>query len=206
MGYDEHGRNGGAGPLCGAPWFSDALDRAVRAIPPRKLVCGIGQYGYDWTGGLPPADALTYQQALSTAADERPDDRPEDVVDFDAGQLNATYTYQDDDGKEHEVWMLDAVSAANQRTLALERGVRGAVVWVMGSEDPDVWTFLDRARPDERPDPARLSATSYPFDVDFLGQGELLTVQAYPQSGSRSLERVGAGESAQRSSVLHWIS
>ena len=189
MGYDEHGRNGGAGPLCGAPWFSDALDRAVLAIPPRKLVCGIGQYGYDWTGGRPPADALTYQQALSTAADERPDDRPEDVVDFDAGQLNATYTYQDDDGKEHEVWMLDAASAANQRSLALGRGVRGAVVWVMGSEDPDVWTFLDRARPDARPDVSRLAATSYPFDVDFLGEGELLTVQAYPQSGSRSLEQ-----------------
>jgi cellulose synthase/poly-beta-1,6-N-acetylglucosamine synthase-like glycosyltransferase/peptidoglycan/xylan/chitin deacetylase (PgdA/CDA1 family) len=189
MGYDQHGRNDEAGPLCGARWFADALDRTLREIPPAKLLCGIGAYGYDWTGGRPPGDGLTYQQAVSVAADERPDDPPEGVVDFDPGELNATYSYRDDDGREHEVWMLDAASAANQRTLALERGVQGAAVWVLGSEDPDVWDFLDRAHPDARPDTARLAATSYPFDVDFSGDGELLTLQSQPQRGSRSIEQ-----------------
>ncbi len=189
MGYDQHGRNEDAGALCGARWFAAALDRTLRDVPAAKLVCGIGAYGYDWTDGKPPGDALTYQQAISVAADERPDERPEDVVDFDANELNATYNYRDDDGREHEVWMLDAVSAANQRTLALARGVRGEALWVLGSEDPDVWGFLDRAHPDAGPDSARLVATQFPFDVDFSGDGELLAVESQPQSGSRSLDR-----------------
>jgi poly-beta-1,6 N-acetyl-D-glucosamine synthase len=189
MGYDQHGRFGGAGPLSAADWYSDALDATLAAIPTSKVVAGIGQYGYDWVGGKPPADALTYQQAISTAADERPDDRPQDVIDFDPTALNATYNYKDDDGREHEVWMLDAVSAANQRMLSLDRGVRGQVLWVLGAEDPDIWGFLDRAHPDARPDSSRLAATTYPFNVDFSGDGELLTVSSLPRAGQRTVDR-----------------
>ena len=189
MGYDQHGRYDPPGALCGVRWFQGALDRALQAIPPARLVCGIGGYGYDWTAGRTPADALTCQQAMSTAADERPGERPEDVVDFDPHELNATYEYRDDDNLPHEVWILDAVSAANQRSLALARGVRGTAVWVLGSEDPDVWGFIDRARPDAKPDSMHLAATHYPFDVDFSGDGELLGVQSYPTDGSRTLEQ-----------------
>jgi poly-beta-1,6 N-acetyl-D-glucosamine synthase len=85
--------------------------------------------------------------------------------------------------------MLDAVSAANPRSLALSRGVRSAALWVLGSEDPDVWTFLDRARPAARPDTASLAVTSFPFDVDFVGEGELLAVRSFPERGSRTVEQ-----------------
>ena len=189
MGYDEHGRQDPPGPLSGVRWFEQALDRTLRAIPASRLVCGIGGYGYDWTRGRPSADALTYQQAISLANDERPDERPEDVVDFDAGDLNATFEYRDDDGHAHEVWFLDATSAANQRTLALDRGVRGTAVWALGSEDPDVWNVVDRARPEARPDSARLAVTRYPLDVDFQGDGELLAMRSFPSDGRRTLER-----------------
>ncbi len=67
--------------------------------------------------------------------------------------------------------------------------MQGAALWVLGSEDPDVWSFVDRAHPDARPDSARMGATHYPFDVDFSGEGELLGVQSYPTDGSRTLER-----------------
>src|SRR5262249_6057263 len=118
-----------------------------------------------------------------------PDERSEDVVDFDPGALNATFEYRDDDDRPHEVWVLDAISAANERTLALARGVQGTALWVLGSEDPDVWSFVNRAHPDAKPDSAHLGATHYPFDVDFSGDGELLGVQSYPTDGSRTLER-----------------
>ena len=189
MGYDQHGRYDPPGPLCGARWYEAALDRALQAIPPARLVCGIGAYGYDWTGGRPPAEPLTCQQAMSTAADERPDERPEDVVDFDPNALNATFEYHDDDNHPHEVWVLDAISAANERTLALARGVRSTALWALGSEDPVLWSFVDRAHPDARPDSARLAATHYPFDVDFSGDGELLGVLSYPTDGRRTLEQ-----------------
>ncbi|MBI1797880.1 MAG: glycosyltransferase [Candidatus Eisenbacteria bacterium] len=189
MGYDQHSRYNPAGALCGARWFEGALDHALESIPASKLVCGIGGYAYDWTNGKPPADPLTYQQAVSEATDEHPDDTPEDIVDFDPRELNATFEYTDDAGRPHEVWMLDAISAANERTLALDRGVHSTAVWVLGSEDPDLWGFVDRAHPEAPPDSSRLSATHYPFDVDFVGDGELLSVHSEPKDGQRTLER-----------------
>jgi len=189
MGYDEHGRDDPPGPLSSVRWFEEALDRTLQLIPASRLVCGIGGYGYDWTDRKPRADALTYQQAITLANDERPDERPEDVVDFDPRALNATFEYRDDEGRSHEVWFLDAACAANQRTLALARGVRGAAVWLLGSEDPAVWSFVDHANPEARPDSSRLAVTHYPYDVDFEGDGELLSVRSYPKDGSRSLER-----------------
>ena len=189
MGYDQHGRFDPPGPLSGIRWFEQALDRTLLAIPPSRLVCGVGGYGYDWTHGRPAADALTYQQAISLANDQHPGERPEDVVDFDTSELNATFEYRDDDGQAHEVWFLDAVSAANQRSLALARGVRSTALWSLGSEDPDVWSMIDRAHPEARPDSTRLAVTHYPFDVDFEGDGELLTMRSSPRDGSRTLDR-----------------
>ncbi|MFI5371299.1 MAG: glycosyltransferase, partial [Candidatus Eisenbacteria bacterium] len=189
MAYDQHYMIGDPGPLCGIDWFGDVLDRTLRAVPRSKLVLGYGSYAYDWTAGKTGANSLTFQEALFQAADNYPDERPEQIVDFDSLALNATYTYDDDDGRLHEVWMLDAVSGANQRTLALSHGVRSAAVWVLGSEDPGMWSFLDRRHPALAPDSAALAGTSFPYDVEFDGDGEILSVAQKPRRGERMLER-----------------
>ncbi|MCC6349067.1 MAG: glycosyltransferase [Candidatus Eisenbacteria bacterium] len=189
MAYDQHFMAGEAGPLCAVDWFRDVLDRTLAKVPADKLVVGIGNYAYDWTEGRPPAESLTYQEALFLAADYRPEDRPADVVDFDSLALNPTFEYDDEQGREHEVWLLDAVTAANQRRIAAERGAGNAAVWVLGSEDPALWTFLDRSHPGAEPDSAALARTSFPYDVEFQGDGELLTVAAAPQEGVRELAR-----------------
>ncbi len=192
MAYDQHYMAGDAGPLCSIEWFRDLLERTVRAIPPDKLVIGVGNYAYDWTSGRAPAEALSYQEALYLAADNHPERPPGEVVDFDDRALNATFEYDDEAGRTHEVWMLDAVSAANQRTLAQARGVHSSALWVLGEEDPSVWSLLDRAKAAARPDSAALARTAFPYDVEFQGDGELLTVAALPQPGERSLEQDGA--------------
>lgn len=188
MAYDQHYMAGDSGPLCGVEWFRDALDRTLERVPARKLVLGVGNYAYDWTLGRAPADNLTYQEAVYLAADNHPDERPANVVDFDAAAMNPTFQYEDERGREHDVWMLDAVTAANQRTIALAHGVRGQALWVLGSEDPSLWAWFDRARPDARADSAALARTSFPYDVEFQGDGELLTVASLPQPGLRAIE------------------
>src|SRR6185436_6558525 len=112
----------------------------------------IGNYGYDWMQGRDWADPLTYQGALVLAKDYRTDEQPEAIVDFDAQALNPTFWYVDDDNKEHEVWFLDAITAANQWSLAQSYGLRGVGVWVLGSTDPSIWTFIDRNKLATRPD------------------------------------------------------
>ncbi len=189
MAYDEHYVAADAGPLCDVHWFSDALDRTLARVPAEKLVLGIGNYAYDWTWGRAPGDILTYQEALYIAADNHPEEMPAQVVDFDSLAFNPTFQYEDEQERTHEVWMLDAVTAANQRQLAVQHGVRSVALWALGTEDPAVWSFLDRAHPDAVPESLSLAHTSFPYDVEFQGDGELLTVAALPQSGIRQLER-----------------
>ena len=193
MAYDEHAMNNAAGPLCGIEWYRAALQRTLEHIPADRLVIGVGSYAYDWTEGRAPAEALTFQEALFLAKDNHPDEAPETVVDFDSLAFNPTFHYDDEQGRDHEVWFLDAVTAANQRTLASANGVEGAALWVLGTEDPAIWSLLDRrAAPGLPPDSISLARMSFPYDVEFQGDGELLSVAALPQTGERRLQRDAA--------------
>jgi cellulose synthase/poly-beta-1,6-N-acetylglucosamine synthase-like glycosyltransferase/spore germination protein YaaH/peptidoglycan/xylan/chitin deacetylase (PgdA/CDA1 family) len=189
MAYDEHGSSSQPGPIASMTWYRDTLRNSLRSIPREKLVMGIANYGYDWKEGEKWADPVTYQEALLNARKYRAGERPEDIIDFDATKLNPTFWYQDDDGVDHEVWFLDAVTAANQWTLAQGYGVRGCAVWVLGSTDPSLWTFLGRDRLGKPPDMAALRKVEYPMSIEFAGEsGEIAVVESKPTKGSRALE------------------
>ena len=191
MAYDEHSEKGGPGPIASMSWYRDIVVRAVdpvHGVPREKLVIGIGNYAYDWLDGRDWAEPLTYQGALVAAIDYRQHEKPEDIVDFDDESLNPTFRYQDDELKWHEVWMLDAVTAANQWLIAQNYSVRGMAVWVLGSADPSIWKFIDRDHLNQRPAMKALESVRFPFDVEFVGEGEIAHVDKNPTDGSRSLE------------------
>lgn len=189
MAYDEHYMLSDAGPLASLPWTRRVLERVRSQVPPEKLVLGLGNYAYDWPRGRAPAEPLSYQEALYLAAGEQPERPAREVVDFDSLAFNPTFQYDDEQGRTHEVWMLDAVTAANARTIAEELGVHNTALWVLGEEDPAVWSLLDRDHPRFAPDSTALANTAFPYEVDFQGDGELLTVAALPHPGQRELDR-----------------
>jgi cellulose synthase/poly-beta-1,6-N-acetylglucosamine synthase-like glycosyltransferase/spore germination protein YaaH/peptidoglycan/xylan/chitin deacetylase (PgdA/CDA1 family) len=188
MAYDEHSEMSPPGPIASISWYRDVVARAARSIPREKLVIGMANYAYDWMEGREWAEPLTYQAALITAHDYRQGEKPEDIVDFDSETLNPTFRYQDDDQKWHEVWMLDGVTAANQWLIAQNYSVRGMAIWVLGSSDPSIWTFINRDHLDQRPDMNALSRVKYPYDVEFIGDGEIAHVDKNPTDGLRTLE------------------
>jgi peptidoglycan-N-acetylglucosamine deacetylase len=188
MAYDEHGSGSQAGPISSINWYRDILIRATRAVPREKLVIGLGNYAYDWMEGRDWAEPLTYQGALVLAATYHPGMSPEEIVDFDPDALNPTFFYVDDDGKEHEVWMLDAVTAANEWMIAQTFGVRGAAIWVLGSADPSLWTFINREHLNAPPNRGVLRTVEFPYDVEFVGDGEIAHVAKLPTKGARDLE------------------
>src|SRR5207302_11359234 len=53
----------------------------------------------------------------------------EQIIDYDDEALNPTFWYVDDQGMDHEVWFLDAVTAANQWMITQTYGVRGVAMW-----------------------------------------------------------------------------
>src|SRR5207302_8590550 len=190
MAYDEHGESSKPGQIASMSWYRDVVQRALRSIPREKLVVGIANYAYDWIldGSRDWAEPTTYQGALILGQDFRQTEKPEDIVDFDDDSLNPTLWYQDDDGKDHEVWMLDAVTAANQWLIASNYGVRGAAVWVLGSADPSIWTFIHRDRLNRPPNMSVLGVVHFPYFLEFIGEGEISHVDKEPTDGSRTVE------------------
>jgi cellulose synthase/poly-beta-1,6-N-acetylglucosamine synthase-like glycosyltransferase/peptidoglycan/xylan/chitin deacetylase (PgdA/CDA1 family)/spore germination protein YaaH len=189
MAYNEHYAGGAPGPLAGAGWYDSVLTRTLAQVPAAKLVAGIANFALDWPANGKPASALTYQGALIAARDNHPDEPPKQVVDFDPQALNPTFDYEDDSSHAHEVWMLDGVTAYNDLVLAHRLGVRGAALWVLGSEDPSLWDVYDRHLVDALPSPAVLDTIPSPSGIEFQGDGEILEVATSPQRGLRTTDR-----------------
>jgi spore germination protein YaaH len=112
MAYDQHYATGRPGPIAGKQWFSDCVDDGVSRIDPSKLIMGMGAYGYDWTRGKKGAEALGFSDAMLLAQQNGAE------VQTDKEAVNSYFKYQDDSGRSHDVWLLDAVSCWNQYVAA----------------------------------------------------------------------------------------
>src|SRR2546430_2080544 len=143
MNYDEHYPGGTPGAVASQDWFSANLDSAVKVIPKEKLICAIGNYGYDWVqrpktkkGKLPPGVAdksVSVQEAWIGSRDSEED------IDFDGDALNPHFSYRDDDNFRHDVWFLDAVTALNEMRAAQMLGIKTFALWRLGAEDRSLW-------------------------------------------------------------------
>lgn len=187
MAYDEHDSGAAPGPIASVGWASKTLLDAIKVIPRAKLVLGIGAYGYDWTTGKKEGEDITYHKALLLARDYGPPGQAEQMLRMDGDSLNPRFEYADEKGLKHKVWFLDGVTAFNQWSLGRQANVRGAALWLLGSEDPTVWSVLDRNSLMKESNGSALENISFPYSVEFTGEGEILSVVAEPSTGSRKL-------------------
>jgi cellulose synthase/poly-beta-1,6-N-acetylglucosamine synthase-like glycosyltransferase/spore germination protein YaaH/peptidoglycan/xylan/chitin deacetylase (PgdA/CDA1 family) len=187
MNYDEHFPGGKPGPVASQDWFLDNLDSAVEEIPKEKLICAIGNYGYDWverpkTGALPAGLAdksVSVQEAWIGSRDSEED------IDYDGDALNPHFSYLDDDNFRHDVWFLDGVTALNEMRAAQTLGIQTFALWRLGSEDRSLWRVWDM--PGEANASDRLKDVPPGQDVDMEGSGEILHIEARPTDGERDL-------------------
>lgn len=197
--YDEHSPGqdgGGAGSIAGIPWYRERLKELFAVVPADKVVLGLGNYAYDWKDGELAGASINYQSAVVQAKESfDPQDPSVARITLDPKSLNPFYSYFDDSGARHTVWMLDAASLFNQWLLAYSYKPRGAALWYLGSEDPGVWNILGRnkqpASVGQAVDTGVLDHITYgkQSQVDFEGEGELLSVVAEPTEGSRTIKR-----------------
>jgi peptidoglycan-N-acetylglucosamine deacetylase len=189
MNYDEHyPAPGKAGPVASQDWFVGNLTAAKKAIPQDKLICAIGNYGYDWArrpnGGKLPPDVketinVSVQEAWLGARDSDED------VDFDYDSLNPHFSYLDEHNLQHDVWFLDAVTALNQMRAAQAVGINTFALWRLGAEDRSLWRVWDV--PGDPTATDKLKDVPPGQDVDMEGQGEILRIEARPANGQRTL-------------------
>ena len=150
MAYDQHYAAGLPGAIAGNAWHTDGIEELVSQVPPAKLIVALSAYGYDWNLAThEPPTTLSYAEAMILAADVQAD------VEASGEEMNPTFTYQDDKEQAHEVWLLDAIAAWNQVSIARKQQVHGFSLWRLGMEDPSAWDFLSEPLP-EHFDPTRL--------------------------------------------------
>jgi cellulose synthase/poly-beta-1,6-N-acetylglucosamine synthase-like glycosyltransferase/spore germination protein YaaH/peptidoglycan/xylan/chitin deacetylase (PgdA/CDA1 family) len=181
MAYDEHWSTSSAGPIASRPWYEGGVDQATKRINPKKLIAGVGAYAYDWTAGVASAQALGFDETLALA--ERHDAR----IEAAGEDVNSHFQYVDNAGRDHDVWMLDAISAWNQYLYARRAGLRGAALWRAGLEEPQFWSFFGSPTAANF-DPRTLSRALAGETVRIEGEGELLRVREGRRDGERNLD------------------
>ena len=187
MNYDEHYPEGTPGPVASQDWFVANLEFARKVVPPEKLICAIGNYGYDWVqkpkhGKLPPGvrdTNVSVQEAWLAARDSEED------VDFDGDSSNPHVNYMDEQNRRHDIWFLDAVTALNQMRAAQRLGIKTFALWRLGAEDRSLWRVWDV--PGEPAAPDKLKDVLPGQDVDMEGQGEILHIEDRPTNGTRQI-------------------
>ena len=190
MALDQHWSTGDPGAIAGQDWFEQNLDQRLSRLDEAKTILVLGSYGYDWQdkgkdgkcrndeGEV--ADCATligFHEATLNAQDS------ESEIQLDPNSLNPTYAYNDDKGRRHEVWFLDAPTLFNEMKVADDYKPRGYGLWRLGSEDPGVWSILPHDY--GKASPAGLTTLSASLDVDFDGNGEVLQVTGTPKPGKR---------------------
>lgn len=172
MAYDEHWMGGTAGPIASQPWFAQVVAAAVAATGRDKAVVAIGNYAYDWSAGR--TEPLTVAEAWARAA------RAGTVPVFDDASGTLHFAYRES-GRDHQVWLLDAVSAANQLRVLDRLGVAQTALWRLGSEDPGFWSAL-------RSDSAGLRHLPALAGVTVRGSGEVMRLDGEAGAGAREVE------------------
>jgi cellulose synthase/poly-beta-1,6-N-acetylglucosamine synthase-like glycosyltransferase/spore germination protein YaaH/peptidoglycan/xylan/chitin deacetylase (PgdA/CDA1 family) len=193
MNYDQHQTTSDPGPVAAQPWFVGNLERVLKVVPKNKIICGIGNYGYDWMLSIPNAkDRYRKPQVLDTEdlsvseAWQRASDADADL-DLDYDTRNPHFEYIDEDNNQrHVVWFLDGVTVLDEMRAARQLGLQTFALWRLGEEDSSLWNVWDRPS-----NPSALQALGKVqpgYDIDTEGDGDIIRVTGLPQPGTRTVE------------------
>ncbi len=196
MNYDQHESTSSPGPISSQDWFVGNLRRVLKIVPKEKLICAVGNYGYDWTLSIPgppknkkarrhpesprilDTEPLSVSEAWHRAADSDAD------LDLDYDSLNPHFAYIDEDlHQRHVVWFLDGVTILNELRAARAMGLQTFALWRLGEEDSSLWSIWDK--PTSPNSLQALGQVQPSHEVDNEGDGDIIRVTGLPQLGKR---------------------
>ena len=146
MTYDQHTRWTVPGPVGGWSWTTENLKYALDVVPKDKLSLGIALYGYHWFTGDPG----------NGKAEKKPNPTAEYISAPNAVFLRDTYGGQTQwDPIDHSaffwfyrdqmrewIFYTDRHTFEDRYDLVKQQGLEGFCSWVLGEEDPEIWSTL----------------------------------------------------------------
>ena len=141
MTYAQHTGGSTPGPVAGYTWMEDALKFVLSTgVPPAKISLGIPSYSDWWyptydtkTGARMRGSDISYAQRESLHREELAQPTWDD-------REKAAYAIWSNAGVNELLWIEDARAFAAKLELVRKYRLRGYSVWVLGLEDPRVWT------------------------------------------------------------------
>lgn len=137
MAYDYHYRTSSPGAVAPLWWVQQVLDYMTANIPAEKVILGLATYGYDWPTG---ANATTV--SAKKLADLK--SRYTLVETFDNATMSPKYTYWDQYGVWHQIWMENEKSLQAKVDLARVRKLGGISFWRIGTGFTDLYKVLEQ--------------------------------------------------------------
>ena len=183
MAYDEHNTTSAPGDVASQHWMEKATDWAAKNIPNDKLVLGLANYGYDWADGG-DCNTVSYDQTIANAYGANA------TLLFNDDTYNLHYSYTDDDNVKHQVYFTDAATIFNNMRFGTTYHLAGFAMWRLGTEDSRVWNFYGKDLAWEQVKRWNLNnvfALNGYNDVNYVGSGEVLSVESEPHPGHVSL-------------------
>lgn len=143
MTYDQHTRRTPPGPVSGLSWMREAIDYALRYVPPGKLSAGIPTYGRHWrTQADPGPDRVRAgMQGINWAWGSALVERSGSTMQWDSVD-QVPYAHFSNGGIWEWVFLENARSFEAKLALVREKKLRGFSAWVLGGEDERIWDVL----------------------------------------------------------------
>ncbi len=146
MTYDQHTRWTVPGPVGGWPWTTMNMDYALKQVPREKLSLGIALYGYHWFTGDPGLDEDKKQphptaEYISAANARTLRDSYGGHEEWDPVDHSAWFFFYRDQMREW-IFYTDKRGFNDRWELAKQNHLAGICSWVLGEEDPEIWSVL----------------------------------------------------------------
>lgn len=141
MAYDQHTGHTTPGPVAGFPWVEECLEYSLKVVPKEKVSLGIPLYGRRWYAGVRDKEAR--MAIASVNASEAADLAAQMKItpQWDAVERAPWFHFYRDGVREY-VFYNDARSFRERYELARKNGLHSFSSWVLGAEDPEIWSAL----------------------------------------------------------------
>lgn len=142
MTYSQHTRRTPPGPVAGYPWMEASVTYLLsQGIPASKISLGLPAYSQHWYtaydavgGARVTGSGLTYEAASGVLAKNGAQPI------WDVKQKEG-YAFWENEGLYEWLFLEDARAFDARLGLMRQHRLRGYSVWVLGQEDPKVWTL-----------------------------------------------------------------
>ncbi|HRW11512.1 MAG TPA: glycosyl hydrolase family 18 protein [Syntrophomonas sp.] len=136
MAYDYHYKTSPAGPVAPLWWVEDVVSYLKTIIPAEKLLLGLPTYGYDWGEGI-DGTTITAAKLYSLQGKYKLTES------FDKASMSPSYSYIDNNGVRHQIWLENKASLQAKLQVAQEYKLAGVSFWRIGNGFTELYELLE---------------------------------------------------------------